>query len=581
MPARRGDRADRHAATGSSPTSSPGSTTPTVLVVNKVDAAGTRRRSPSTSPEASDARRLRRVRAAVGAHRRRRRRAGRRARGAVCPRARTTTRRAWSPTSPRRSSRPSCSASSCSRVARDELPHSITVTVEEIEPERRRRGPRDGAAGRAPSDEHPAVRAVIRVERDSQKGIVIGKGGAVLKEAGTPRPAGARGAARGPRVPGDPGPGRARLAAPRPVARPPRVCDSRKPWSRGWPVCSGAEAPAICVPTVWPGERAGPRRSEAGAYEAPDDDAPRAVGSALALVVGSHASCLACVLRTPRTTARTRCGPRAPRPRRSTTSSRRSSGSRSPSASSSSPRRHVRRLPLPPPRGQEREPEADPRQHAARDRLDDRPGADPRGHRRPDGQHDLRPRRDAGRGTRSRSRSSASSGGGSSTTPTQKVVTADEMHIPTGRDVPPPQGVRRLAHRRVQRDPQLLGAGARGQADVVPGHDNRMKIRADKPGTYLGQCAEYCGLSHANMRFRVIAETPDDYDAVGRPSSSRAGRRAHESDGSTPRDRHRSCSSKKFQCTNCHMTDDSSDATTARTSPTSRAAPRSRAGTTS
>ena len=50
-----------------------------------------------------------------------------------------------------------------------------------------------------------------------------------------------------------------------------------------------------------------------------------------------------------------------------------------------------------------------------------------------------------------------------------------------------------------------------GKTDVVPGHDNWMKFEATKPGTYLGQCAEYCGLSHANMRFRVIAQTPSDF----------------------------------------------------------------------
>jgi GTP-binding protein Era len=58
-------------------------------------------------------------------------------------------------------------------MAREELPHSLNVTITEVE-ERE-------------SDEGPviALRAVIGVERDSQKGIVIGKGGAVLKEAGT------------------------------------------------------------------------------------------------------------------------------------------------------------------------------------------------------------------------------------------------------------------------------------------------------------------------------------------------------------------------------------------------------------
>jgi len=54
-------------------------------------------------------------------------------------------------------------------VAREELPHSLAVTVEEVE-------------------ERPdllVLRAVVRVERDSQKGIVIGKGGAVIRDAGT------------------------------------------------------------------------------------------------------------------------------------------------------------------------------------------------------------------------------------------------------------------------------------------------------------------------------------------------------------------------------------------------------------
>jgi GTP-binding protein Era len=59
--------------------------------------------------------------------------------------------------------------------AREELPHSLAVTVEEIE-ER---------PGRPDQDPLLAIRAVIRVERESQKAIVIGKGGSVLKEAGS------------------------------------------------------------------------------------------------------------------------------------------------------------------------------------------------------------------------------------------------------------------------------------------------------------------------------------------------------------------------------------------------------------
>jgi GTP-binding protein Era len=58
-------------------------------------------------------------------------------------------------------------------VAREELPHSIAVTAEEIEERETADGPL------------LAVRVVVRVERDSQKGIVIGRGGSVLKAAGT------------------------------------------------------------------------------------------------------------------------------------------------------------------------------------------------------------------------------------------------------------------------------------------------------------------------------------------------------------------------------------------------------------
>lgn len=57
------------------------------------------------------------------------------------------------------------------RVARDELPHSIAVTVEVDDDET------DG------DDDLLRLLVTVRVERDSQKGIVIGKGGAVLKAA--------------------------------------------------------------------------------------------------------------------------------------------------------------------------------------------------------------------------------------------------------------------------------------------------------------------------------------------------------------------------------------------------------------
>lgn len=51
-----------------------------------------------------------------------------------------------------------------------------------------------------------------------------------------------------------------------------------------------------------------------------------------------------------------------------------------------------------------------------------------------------------------------------------------------------------------------------GKIDAVPGHANRLRIRADHPGRYGGVCSEYCGTGHAGMRFEVRAHTADDFE---------------------------------------------------------------------
>ncbi len=53
-----------------------------------------------------------------------------------------------------------------------------------------------------------------------------------------------------------------------------------------------------------------------------------------------------------------------------------------------------------------------------------------------------------------------------------------------------------------------------GKIDAVPGHVNRLRIQADQPGRYAGQCNEFCGLGHAGMRFDVIVHRPDDFSAA-------------------------------------------------------------------
>ncbi len=52
-----------------------------------------------------------------------------------------------------------------------------------------------------------------------------------------------------------------------------------------------------------------------------------------------------------------------------------------------------------------------------------------------------------------------------------------------------------------------------GKTDVIPGRTNRMWLEAAEAGTYQGQCAEFCGLGHALMLFKVEAQPQADFDA--------------------------------------------------------------------
>lgn len=44
-----------------------------------------------------------------------------------------------------------------------------------------------------------------------------------------------------------------------------------------------------------------------------------------------------------------------------------------------------------------------------------------------------------------------------------------------------------------------------GKMDAIPGHTNRLRIVADRPGTYRGECAEYCGVGHRDHGFVAVA----------------------------------------------------------------------------
>jgi cytochrome c oxidase subunit 2 len=86
------------------------------------------------------------------------------------------------------------------------------------------------------------------------------------------------------------------------------------------------------------------------------------------------------------------------------------------------------------------------------------------------------------------------------------AVSANEIHIPTGEPV-------RLELTSVDVIHSFWVPELQVKTDHIPGRRNYMWLQADRPGRYRGQCAEYCGLQHANMIFYVIAEEPDAFQA--------------------------------------------------------------------
>jgi cytochrome c oxidase subunit 2 len=86
------------------------------------------------------------------------------------------------------------------------------------------------------------------------------------------------------------------------------------------------------------------------------------------------------------------------------------------------------------------------------------------------------------------------------------IVTANELRIPAGRAVYLGLGTTDVIHAFWV--PQLGG-----KVDMVPGRMHGLTIRADKPGVYRGQCAEYCGEQHARMALHVVAMPQPEFDA--------------------------------------------------------------------
>jgi cytochrome c oxidase subunit 2 len=91
--------------------------------------------------------------------------------------------------------------------------------------------------------------------------------------------------------------------------------------------------------------------------------------------------------------------------------------------------------------------------------------------------------------------------------------TIDVLHIPAGRPVD-----LLLVSEDVIHSFWVPRLG--GKLDAVPGHVNRLRLLADRPGAFGGVCAEFCGEGHAGMRFRVEAYEEAAYRARFEPGDA-------------------------------------------------------------
>ena len=80
----------------------------------------------------------------------------------------------------------------------------------------------------------------------------------------------------------------------------------------------------------------------------------------------------------------------------------------------------------------------------------------------------------------------------------EDVVTANELVVPTGRQIALTQTSNDVIH-------SFWIPALNGKKDAVPGMDTHWSLQADTVGVYRGQCTEFCGLSHGNMRMLVRA----------------------------------------------------------------------------
>jgi cytochrome c oxidase subunit II len=86
------------------------------------------------------------------------------------------------------------------------------------------------------------------------------------------------------------------------------------------------------------------------------------------------------------------------------------------------------------------------------------------------------------------------------------IVTGERLDIPVGTKVKLELTAKDVIH-------SFWVPNIGGKKDAVPGHTTSMWIQADQPGTYKGQCTEFCGDGHADMLITIVAHPQNEYAA--------------------------------------------------------------------
>ena len=126
------------------------------------------------------------------------------------------------------------------------------------------------------------------------------------------------------------------------------------------------------------------------------------------------------------------------------------------------------------------------------------------------------------------------------------IVTSGQMVIPTGTKVLIRGTSRDVIH-------SFWIPKLNGKRDMVPGRVHTLRMEADEPGIYAGQCAEFCGLSHANMRMEVVALNDGDFETW---------KAEQLADYESPTDEQALAGESSFitNCSRCHQVDGLTDA---------------------